>query len=193
VGSIFTKSGSDGGFEADLSPPMVLGTENYPFVVSASPVEPWIRSSSVSGKMFMTNLLTLVGGSVLLVAGSIYVSRNIRRRPRSRPASREAPLITEPIPIAIAPVAGVEPEGMRESYASALDLVSRRTGVKPRPSSTLREYLSEIWGSLGEGRRPFRALTILYERRLYGRAPEVNLGVIRDLLRRVREFFSLEG
>jgi hypothetical protein len=193
VGSIVTKTGSDGRFEADLSPPTVLGTESYSFMVSATPVEPWIRSSSVSGEVFMTNLLTLVGGPVLLVAGGYYVSRIIRRRPRSRPNIRESQPVGEPIPLAVAPIAGVEPEGMRDSYASALDLVSRRTGLSPRPSSTLREYLSEVWSSLGEGGRPFRALTMLYERWLYDRAPEVNLGAIRGLLRRVREFFSVEG
>jgi hypothetical protein len=192
VGSVVTRTGENGGFEADLSPSMVQGTGNYPFTLKATPVEPWVGSSSVGFRVFMTNLLTLVGGSVLLVAGGFYASRNIRRRPR-RLARRDEPVVEVPIPVAFAPVVDAEPVGMRDSYAFALDAVSRRTGMSPRPSFTLREYLSEVSGKLGEEGRPFRALTMLYERWLYDRAPDVNLGAVRGLLRRVSEFFSVEG
>lgn len=193
VGSIVTRTGDDGEFEANLIPSLVLGTETYPFVVKATPVEPWIRPSSVRVEVFMTNLITLVGGPVLLVAGGFYVSRNIRRRPRGRPEYREEPRVEEPIPVAVVPVAGVEPEGMRGSYVYALGMVSTRTGVIPRPSSTLREYLSYVWDSLGEVGQPFRALTMMYERWLYGKTSDLNLGVVHGLLRLVREFLSREG
>ena len=191
VGSVITRTRSDGGFEVELSPPLVLGTENYPFVVKATPVEPWIRSSSFSGEVFMTNLLTLVGGSVLVIAVGFYASKKIQRKPRTPSMAREEPLVAEPTTVTVVPIVAVEPEGVRDSYAYALGVVSRKTGVIPRPSSTLREYLVEVWGSLGENGGPFRSLTMLYEGWLYDRDVDVNLGAIRVLLRRVRELFSV--
>jgi hypothetical protein len=193
VGGSEVATGVDGRFESEVALPFSLFTADYSFNVKAYASEPWVKDSSVGGEVFVVNIVTLVAGPVLLGGVVYYGSKRLRgyRRPRRRvapPTPMEDGPVATPVPAAEAE-AEAGPVSVRGAYGSAVELVVKRTGVEPRPSETLREYLDATEGGLGVGARVFRSLTLMFERWLYG-GSEVKLGVVDRLLMRLRRLFS---
>ena len=188
VGDSVVTTGLDGRFESEVGLPFSLFTADYPFNVKAYAPKPWIGDSSIGGRVFIVNAVTLIAGPVLIGGGVYYASKRFRR-PRRRVAV--SPLVEDgPVPVPVAEAeAEVGPGTVRGAYGSALELVVKKTGVTPKPSQTLREYLDATKGGLGAGARVFRSLTLMFERWLYG-GSEVRVGVVERLLRRIRELFS---
>lgn len=188
VGDSVVVTGPDGRFESAVGLPFSLFTADYSFNVKAYAPEAWVSDASVGGKVFVVNMVTMIAGPVI-IGGVVYYGSKRLRRPKRRvavaPVVEEVPL-TEAVPV-VKTEGG--PAGVREAYGSAVELVMKRTGVAPRPSETLREYLDATEGQLGAGARVFRSLTLMFERWLYG-GSEVRLGVVERLLRKIRGLFS---
>jgi len=79
-------------------------------------------------------------------------------------------------------------------YSKSVMLVSDYTGLSMAPIQTIREYLSVVTGSLEAVHfELFDALSMMYERWLYGIPLEPKLGEARGLLEGLEELLPDEG
>lgn len=160
----------DGSFEVALDIPFSAFTAQYTCIVSVSPREPWITPSMREGSVFILNVFTMCGVSMLaaaVVGGALW-----RRKRRIGLGSGAAPgmglemkATSEQV---TARVPAREVKGLAGLYWKAVGVVSGYTGLVMRLSYTIREYLEVVVERLGKAYGPFRHLSLMYERWLYG-------------------------
>lgn len=160
----------DGSFEVVLDIPFSAFTAQYTCIVSVSPREPWITASMRKGNVFMLNVFTACSGSVF--AAAVVVGAVWRRKKRLSFGSGvalgmglEMKATSEQV---TAGVRAREVKGLAGLYWKAVGVVSGYTGLVMRLSYTVREYLEVVVERLGKAYGPFRRLSLMYERWLYG-------------------------
>jgi len=151
---------TDGAFNLRVPLAFSVGTGWNRYSVSVESSVPWVGGEVVSGRFFSVNpLIPLV---FVVAASYLYIYRE-----QVRLLVREEPVV--------APVVGVEPV-LRDSPTGVelfLERVRGVLGVSVEPSMTLREFLGELSGKIGDGLADsVRVLVLAYERLIYGPSGE---------------------
>ncbi len=159
-----------GRFSVEISPGHAVPTGSHRVSVLAVPDQPWYATASEEASVLVVNLYTT---SLLVALGSILARRawSTRVRPGG-PREEEAGVApTPPRPPRERPRRLSE---VAAAYLAAVELVGSKTGVRMRPSHTIREYLEATLPKLGPAADPFIELSALAERTIYGgREPDL--------------------
>jgi len=169
---------SDGEFSLRVPLGFSVGTGWNRYSVSVESSLPWVGGAVVSGRFFSVN--PLIPLFLAVAASYLYIYRGQVRFLIQR----------EPV---IAPVVGVEPVLVDSSTGLVLFLERVRgvLGVSVEPSMTLREFLGELSGKIGEGLADsVRVLVLAYERLIYGPSGESDVdldGMSEEIAGRIRD------
>ena len=183
---------ADGSFRAEIRQGMgfsLLGSQ--PLTVQVSPLEPWHAPLTAARNLFMINGVTTGLVCLVLPLLAIYLPRRYRKwfgAPAGKNAVRPA---VPPLPVvAFQPVGDTRDAVITDNpdnkearanpvlywYRVALRFVQKMTRLMMQPHQTLREYARDAGRVLGPAGKYFSELTLIIEKRLYGRqqpaAPE---------------------
>lgn len=151
---------SDGEFSLRVPLGFSVGTGWNRYSVRVESSLPWVGGAVVSGRFFSVN--PLIPLFLAVAASYLYIYREQVR------------LLIQREPV-IAPVVGVEPVLVDSSTGLGLLLERVRgvLGVSVEPSMTLREFLGDLSGKIGDGLADsVRVLVLAYERLIYGPSGE---------------------
>ena len=178
VGGAVSTLTESGEFSVVVPVDLLSFSSNIEFRVEAEPLESFIDPVSVSFETRVFNsfsLLAVLGA----VASGVYL---YRRRVSVLP-------VVEPEIIVVVPSSGsneLEEDSPSSMYNQSLGLVSRKSGVTPHESQTIREYLREIQFKVDSYLfKVFEELSMRYERWLYDRPKPVDLDIFRRLWKRI--------
>jgi hypothetical protein len=180
LGLYFTSSGALGEYSFNIKIPGEKLSSLYSYTVYAVPSQGWLKSSYVTGSVFVFNVYFVTGIALTLVAAGTYWL--ILTRGRENWVLSEA---GSPQSITGVPDLTVEP---RNFYESAVSLVSRIVGQFPDSSITIREYLGDVKSKLSVRMYSvFERLSLYYERLVYGEKKGVDTGEGVTLLDKLKE------
>jgi len=171
----------DGDFSISVPMDLLSFSSNLEYRVEAIPLETYIDPDAVSLETRVVNsfsLLAIIG----VVSSVVYLARKLKVSP---PVKRETDLRTV-VTVSNEGVVHIEEDTPSSLYNRSLGLVSGKTGVEPRDSQTIREYLDEVRDLVDSYLfRVFEELSFRYERWLYDRPMPVDLDSLRKLWRRI--------
>lgn len=177
----------NGGFEARIGTGITFGLIGIQdIVIQVIPDEPWHEPVHGIRNILSVNILNSAIVIALLVAASLFLPGNIRKKLTSiaRRRSRLAgpPAVPEPLPAPVYNNAAVQPapaenrvihleprERILNWYRSVIRLLQRLTNIFIKPNQTLREFAEENSRMLGPAARYFMDFTRMIERLLYSR------------------------
>ncbi|MFA5317105.1 MAG: hypothetical protein WC369_06775 [Dehalococcoidales bacterium] len=188
---------ADGSFQATLVAPLdfaLVGPQKID--INIIPDEPWLHTYRAEPTIFMLSPVVIFFLALMSVIFMVWLI--ITARPPVLPAASLLTSTTSggviPVPVSV-PVPGDssdERNDVLSSYLSAVEIVTRVSGIAPAPQNTLREYLT-VALRLDGGFEAFRELTGLAEQVLYApRGSEESLvyrsaQLLGDIKRELRE------
>lgn len=180
LGLHFTSSGVQGEYSVDINIPEDKLSSLYSYTVYAVPSQGWLKSSYVTGSIFILNVYFVTGIALTFVAAGTYWFILTRGRANWVLSESGSPQSITGVPDIYA-----EP---RNFYESAVNLISRIVGQFPDSSITIREYLGDVKSILSVRMYSvFERLSLFYERLVYGEKKEVDTGEGVSLLDKLKE------
>ncbi len=177
--SLTVYTDESGYFTADLRIPLTVGTSSQGVSVTAYPADPRYGITRESRSIIVINLVPIMIplSAFLLLSWSLLS----RLRPWGEYRRKTTPptvgLETPPKPTAITDIPS--------AYMYSVNVIERSTGVRMRPSHTIREFYSKAAPLLGEvPRKLFREISSMAEEHIYG-GIKVELERMLELVRRL--------
>lgn len=157
-----------GEFHFQLNPSLTLLTNYYDYEIYVAPSLPWYRSSTIKGSILVLNpiTITLPTGLILVLALRLLL---FQRAEQSGVGEGEALIESRGGRL---PEKSFTPEELRwviESYWQAVVIIESISGIKMKPSMTMREYFASAAPKIGELYNDFKTLTFTAEKVLYAR------------------------
>ena len=185
-------SSRDGSFVAWVDVPFPITTASYAYSVSADPGVPSVSGSRAVGSVLVINVLPLIALPVIFVVLAEYTSRGIRWG--SVKPTVQSVVAPNPTLVSGNVVQGGGPITIQGLFSSVVATVASLHGLIFRPSSTIREWLSDVKPVVGASiYEALESIGLTYERFLYGAPSEPDGGYIRQLYDRVRSLFENEA
>lgn len=175
--AVDTVTDTNGEFTVSISTGLLDPSTRQSYIVSAFPEEARYSTATSSDGFIVINSLTL---AAVLGFITLYVIR-VKRTPRVYGEIQETESPVE--------IEKTVTEGYPGIYLEAVNIVTRITNIRLKPSSTIREYLiaikSRLWGNIYD---LFCNLSRLYETWIYGdRSNSTSLDKTQEILNRIRD------
>lgn len=191
-GLVAEAEGSGKCTSTSITPSPLTPTGPLNITVTVVPLDTRFKGYSTTSGTLVVNMYAILAATALIVATVASIAKHfpLPRRgaepPKPTAASQPPPSVSEDTEYS----AKLQPrDPVLLEYILAVRSIEKATGVRLKPSHTVREYLDSVRGALGEAVKPFSQLSMLAELRLYANA-EVDPGVAKALREAVEKLLG---
>ncbi|RLI21171.1 hypothetical protein DRO47_04045 [Candidatus Bathyarchaeota archaeon] len=170
-----THTDENGTFTVKIHASPLTLTRKITVTIILTPKEPWINSQAIEKEIVIINPLIVIAPIIPILAPIIYLSKprrkiekilititrphEILRPPKKETKAKETLVKEEEEIVIIHPIVDL--------YWKLVEKLKEKIEEYPKPSQTLREYLTQIKGKLGTLALKFERFTMLTEKALY--------------------------
>jgi len=173
--TVTTHTDENGTFTVKIHASPLTLTRKITVTIILTPKEPWINSQAIEKEIVIINPLIVIAPIIPILAPIVYLSKprrkiekilitvtrphEILRPPKKETKAKETLVKEEEEIVIIHPIVDL--------YWKLVEKLKEKIEEYPKPSQTLREYLTQIKGKLGTLALKFERFTMLTEKALY--------------------------